>query len=80
MEILDGYITTLVLLVLLGIAITIIISMYRTLTHVEYLLELEHKNSSYYSKESLDRMEQVFELRKRLLDAQLEIKKLQSKE
>jgi hypothetical protein len=79
MELLDIYTITIIVsiaLVVVGIAA---VTLYNQNVKLEELLDYESKQCSYYSKESLDRMEQVFQLRRELLDANLQIKKLSKK-
>jgi hypothetical protein len=79
MELLDIYTVTILLAICLIIAGVAAVSLYNQNVRLEELLDHEAKQSNYYSKEALDNMERIFELRQKLLNAQEEIRNLTSK-
>ena len=79
MEIFDIYTIAVLLTIGLLIAGVAAVTLYRDNQKLEELLDYESKQSRYYSKEALDNMERIFELRQQLLNAQEENKKLTTK-
>jgi hypothetical protein len=79
MELFDIYTVTILLAILLIIAGVAAVSLYNQNVRLEELLDYESKQSNYYSKEALDNMERIFELRQKLLNAEEEIRNLTSK-
>jgi cell division protein FtsL len=79
MEIFDIYTVTILLAISLIIAGVAAVSLYNENVRLEELLDYESKQSNYYSKEALDNMERIFELRQKLLNAEEEIRNLTSK-
>jgi cell division protein FtsL len=79
MEIFDIYTVTILLAIGLIIAGVAAVSLYNENVKLEELLDYESKQSNYYSKEALDNMERIFELRQKLLNAEEEIRNLTSK-
>jgi hypothetical protein len=79
MELFDIYTVTILLAILLIIAGVAAVSLYNQNVRLEELLDYESKQSTYYSKEALDNMERIFELRQKLLNAEEEIRNLTSK-
>jgi hypothetical protein len=66
MESFDVYTVAALLTVCLLVAGVALVSFNNQITRLEELLEREAKETNYYSKESLDRLEEIFALRQQV--------------